>query len=177
MQIHLERVKSIGKRIGLNDDKGFVVAIVLALVIIAAMLVTYYAFFRPAPAGYSTIYLLDAQNKAVDYPQVLVANQNSTFTVPFTVVNNMGWTTQYEVLVKVTNDFTTVPVNTLPVANYTMTLRNGQTWHETATITENQPGSYWVVFELWQYNTNPNVNAYQFNQYANYCVLPIQVVS
>jgi uncharacterized membrane protein len=178
MQIHLERVKSIGKRIGLNDDKGFAVAIILALVIIAALLVGYYVFFKPAPAGYSTIYLLDAHGKAVDYPQVLVANQNSTFTVPFTVVNNMGWTTQYEVLVKVTNDLnTTVPVNVPPVANYTVTLGNGQTWHKTATLTENQPGNYWVVFELWQYNTDPNVMAYQFTSNADYCELPIQVIS
>lgn len=175
MQIHLERVKSIGRKIGLNDDKGYVVAIVLALVIIAALLGGYYAFFKPAPSGYSTIYLLDSQNKAVDYPQVLVANQNSTFTVPFTVVNNMGWTTQYEVLVKITSDLTSVPVDAAPVANYTMTLGNGQTWQKTATITENQPGTYWVVFELWLYN--PSTSAYQFNPYANYCELPIQVIS
>lgn len=175
MQIHLERVKSIGRKIGLNDDKGYVVAIVLALVIIAALLGGYYAFFKPAPSGYSTIYLLDSQNKAVDYPQVLVANQNSTFTVPFTVVNNMGWTTQYEVLVKITSDLTSPPVDAAPVANYTMTLGNGQTWQKTATITENQPGTYWVVFELWLYN--PSTSAYQFNPYANYCELPIQVIS
>lgn len=175
MQIHLERVKGIGRKIGLNDDKGYVVAIVLALVIIAALLGGYYAFFKPAPSGYSTIYLLDSQNKAVDYPQVLVANQNSTFTVPFTVVNNMGWTTQYEVLVKITTDLTSPPVDAAPVANYTMTLGNGQTWQKTATITENQPGTYWVVFELWLYN--PSTSAYQFNPYANYCELPIQVIS
>lgn len=175
MQIHLERVKGIGRKIGLNDDKGYVVAIVLALVIIAALLGGYYAFFKPAPSGYSTIYLLDSQNKAVDYPQVLVANQNSTFTVPFTVVNNMGWTTQYEVLVKITSDLTSPPVDAAPVANYTMTLGNGQTWQKTATITENQPGTYWVVFELWLYN--PSTSAYQFNPYANYCELPIQVIS
>lgn len=175
MQIRLERVKNIGKKIGLNDDKGYVVAILLALIIVAAMLGAYYAFFRPAPSGYSTIYILDGQGKAVNYPQVLVANQNSTFTVPFTVVNKMGWTTQYEVLVKVTSDLTTFPVDTSPAANYTMTLKNGQTWQKTATVTENQPGSYWVVFELWYYN--PSIMAYQFNPAANYCVLPIQVVS
>ena len=72
-------------------------------------------FFRPAPAGYSTIYVLDSQNKAANYPSVLVANQNSTFNVPVTVVNNMGGTVQYEVLVKITNDLTTLPVNTQPI--------------------------------------------------------------
>jgi len=177
MRIQLERAKNIGEKIGLNDDKGYLLAIFLALIIIASLLLGYYVIYKPKHEGYSTIYLLDAQNKAVDYPQVLVANQNSTFTVSFAVVNNMGWTTQYEVLVKITNDLTTVPVDAQPVGNYTMALGNGQTWQKTATITENQPGNYWVVFELWLYNTNPNVMAYQFNPYANYCDLPIQVIS
>jgi uncharacterized membrane protein len=177
MRIQSERVKNIGRKIGLNDERGYAVAIFLALVIVASLLAGYYVLFRPAPAGYSTIYLLDSQNNAVDYPQVLVANQNSTFSVPVTVVNNMGYTMKYEVLVKITNELTTVPVNTQPVATYQMTLENGQTWQKTATITENQVGNYWVVFELWYYNSDPNVMAYQLNPSANYCVLPIQVVS
>ena len=177
MQIQLERVKNIGRKIALNDDKGYAVAIFLAVVIISALLVGYYVLFRPAPAGYSTIYVLDSQNNAVDYPQLLVANQNSTFSVPVSVVNNMGYTVKYQVLVKITSELTTVPVNTQPVATYQMTLGSGQTWQKTATITENQVGNYWVVFELWHYNSDPSVMAYQFNPRANYCVLPIQVVS
>jgi len=177
MLIQLERVKSIGEKIGLNDDKGYLVAIALALIIIASMLVGYYVIYKPTPKGYSTIYLLDSQNKAENYPQLLVADRNSTFTVSFAVVNNMGWTTQYEVLVKITDDLTVVPVNTVAIANYTYALGNGQTWQKTVTITENQPGNYWVVFELWLYNPDPNVMAYQFGSYANYCDLPIQVVS
>ena len=177
MRIRLERAKNIGRTIGLNDEKGYAIAIFLALIIVASLLAGYYVFFRPAPAGYSTIYLLDSQNNAVDYPQVLVANQNSTFSVPVTVVNNMGYTMKYEVLVKITNELTTVPVNTQPIATYQMTLENGQSWQKTATITENQVGNYWVVFELWYYNSEPNVMAYQLNPNANYCVLPIQVVS
>jgi len=177
MRIHLERVKSIGRKIGLDDDKGYVVAIVLALVIVAVLLAGYYVFFRPTPSGYSTIFLLDSQNKAVDYPQLLVTNQNSTFSVPVTVVNNMGYAMKYEVLVKITTELTTVPVNTQPFATYQLTLENGQSWQKTATITENHVGNYWVVFELWYYNSDPNVMAYQFNPNANCCVLPIQVVS
>jgi uncharacterized membrane protein len=177
MRIRLERAKNIGRKIGLNDDKGYAVAIFLALVIVVSLLAGYYVLFRPGPSGYSTIYLLDSRNKAVDYPQLLVAYQNSTFSVPVTVVNNMGYTMKYEVLVKITSQLTTVPVNAQPVATYQMTLGNGQTWQKTATITENQVGNYWVVFELWYYNGNPNVMAYQFSPNADYCVLPIQVVS
>ena len=175
MRIHLERAKNIGRKIGLNDDKGYAVAIFLALVIVVSLLAGYYVLARPGPSGYSTIYLLDSQNNAADYPQLLVANQNSTFNVPVTVVNNMGYTMKYEVLVKITNELTTIPINTQPVATYQMTLENGQTWQKTATITDNQVGNYSVVFELWQYNSNPNVSAYQFSY--DYCVLSIQVVS
>jgi uncharacterized membrane protein len=175
MRIRLERAKSIGEKIGLNDDKGYLVAVALALIIISSLLAGYYLLYKPAPEGYSTIYMLDAHNKAENYPQVLVANQNSTFSVPLSVVNNMGWTVQYQVLVKITTNLDSSPVNVQPTETYNMTLKNGQTWQNSVSVTENQVGSYWVVFELWYYN--PSVMAYQFNPAANYCVLPIQVVS
>ena len=55
MRIQLERAKSIGEKIGLNDDKGYLVAIALALIIIASLLAGYYLLYKPTPAGYSTI--------------------------------------------------------------------------------------------------------------------------
>ncbi len=55
-----------------------------------------------------------------------------------------------------------------------MTLANGQTWQKSVTVTENQVGSYWVVFELYTYNSADG-GTYQFTY--DYCVLPIQVVS
>ena len=173
MRIQLERAKNIGEKIGINDDKGYLVAIALALIIIASLLAGYYLLYKPAPEGYSTIYLLDSQNKAVNYPQVLVTNQNNTFNVPVTVVNNMGWTVQYQVLVKITNNLDSSPVNVQPTGTYNMTLKKGQSWEKSVTVTENQVGSYWVVFELYKFN--PDGGAYQFTY--DYCVLPIQVIS
>ncbi|MGA2681201.1 MAG: DUF1616 domain-containing protein [Candidatus Bathyarchaeia archaeon] len=173
MRIQLERAKNIGEKIGINDDKGYIVAIALALIIIASLLAGYYLLYKPAPEGYSTIYLLDSQNKAVDYPQILIANQNSTFSAPLTVVNNVGWTVQYQVLVKITNNLNSSPVNVQPTGTYDMTLKNGQSWEKSITVTENQVGSYWVVFELYKFN--PDGGAYQFTY--DYCVLPIQVIN
>jgi uncharacterized membrane protein len=166
-------MKNFGRKIGLNDEKGYAFAIFLALIIISALLIGYFVFFRPAPSGYSTIYLLDSQNKAINYPQLLVANQNSTFNVWVNVDNNMRGTVQYQVLVKITSDLTTFPVNTQPTEVYNMTLGNGQSWQKSVTVTENQVGSYSVVFELWQYNQDSR--AYQFTY--DYCKLPIQVIS
>ena len=177
MQIRLENFKKAGGKICLNDEKGYVIAVLLALIIISAVAVSYFVFFRPAPSGYSTIYLLDSQNKAVNYPEVLVANYNSTFNVSVTVVNNMGDTVRYQVLVKITPDLTSLPVNAAPIDTYDMTLGNGQSGQRLVTITENQVGSYSVVFELWQYNSA--IGAYQFtnNNVQDDCVLNIQVIS
>jgi len=171
MQIQLESVKKIGRKIGINDEKGYSAAIFLALIIISAVAVSYFVFFRPRPSGYSTIYVLDSQNQAVNYPSVLVANQNSTFTVPVTVVNNMGGTAQYEVMEKITNSLTTYPVNVQPTAVFNLSLNNGKSWQKSVTVTENQVGSYSVVFELWQNSGE----AYQFTN--DLCILNIQVIS
>ena len=42
MQRLLERAKSIGRKIGLNDEKGYIVAIFLALIIVSALVAGYY---------------------------------------------------------------------------------------------------------------------------------------
>ena len=90
MRIRLESVKRIGSKIGLNEEKGYAVAIFLALIIVSATVIGYYVVFRPQAEPYNTIYLLDANKKAVDYPEVLVANQNSTFNVYVNVENHMA---------------------------------------------------------------------------------------
>jgi uncharacterized membrane protein len=177
MQICLENFKKIGRKISLNDDKGYAVAIFLVLIIVSALTVGYFVVSGSQPSGYSTIYLLDSQGKAVNYPDVLVANQNSTFIVPVAVENHMGGAVHYSVLVKITDKPSSFPVDVLPSETYNMTLGNGQSWQNSATVTENQVGSYSVVFELWQYN--PDSGTYQFknNNVENYCVLNIQVVN
>jgi len=177
MRICLDTFRKIGRKISFNDEKGYAIAVFLTLIIVSALVLSYFAFFRSTPAGYSTIYLLDSQNKAVNYPDVLVANQNSTFTVTVAVENHMGGTVHYQVLVKITNDITSLPVDTQPIEEYNITLNNGQSWQKSATVTENQVGSYSVVFELWQYN--PVSGTYQFsnNKVEDFCVLNIQVVS
>ena len=86
----LESVKRIGRKIGLDDEKGYAVAIFLALIIVSAIVAGYYVVFRPQAEPYNTIYLLDANRKADDYPEVLVANQNSTFIVYVNVENHMA---------------------------------------------------------------------------------------
>ena len=47
MRIRLESAKRIGRKIGLNEEKGFAVAIFLALLIVSATVVGYYVWLRP----------------------------------------------------------------------------------------------------------------------------------
>jgi len=173
MQIRLDSVKKIGRKIGLNDEKGYAVAIFLGLIIVSALAAAYYLTNRPQPVGYNTIYLLDSQKKAGDYPVTLVANQNSTFNVWIGVVNNMGGSGNqtYQVLVKITQNLLNYPVETQPIQTYNISLANAATWLTQSKITQNQIGNYSVVFELWQQTGG----TYQFTH--DYTVLNIQVIS
>lgn len=173
MPTRLESVKKIGRKIGINDDKGYAVAIILALIIISSVVAGYYLVLKPQAEPYNTMYLLDSQKKAVNYPVVLVANQNSTFNVYVGVVNHMGENENYQVQMKIAKNLSTFPVDAHANQTYDVNnLENGKTWETMATITQNQLGTYSVVFELYQQNSEGTYD-YAFN----YCVLNIQVIN
>ena len=174
MQIQLESAKRLGKKLGLNEEKGFAVAIFLALLIVSVAVLSYFVWFRPLAEPYNTIYLLDSNKKALDYPETLVVNQNSTFNVYVDVVNHLGYPTSYQVQMKITKNLSTFPVDVpaSQVFEINSLEGNGQTKENTATITENTVGGYSVVFELWQQNL---AGTYEFTH--NYCVLNIQVTN
>jgi uncharacterized membrane protein len=169
MRIQFDSVKKIGRKIGLNEEKGFAVAIFLALIIVSATVIGYYVLIRPQAEPYNTIFLLDAQKKAFDFPGTLVANQNSTFSVYVNVVNHMGGTDSqtYQVQVKISPNLS----GTQPSKAYDLSLRDGETWQDSVSITLNQVGSYSVVFELWQIKDGV------LQLTPNSCVLNISVIS
>jgi uncharacterized membrane protein len=175
MQKRFGSVIAIGRKIGLNDDYGYAVAIFLALLIVLATVIGYYAFLAPPAEPYNTIYLLDANKKAVDYPEVLVANQNSTFNVYVNVENHMTKSANYTVKVKIVENLPAIfPIDTEPTQVYeTGSLSHSEKpWQTAATVTENTIGSYSVVFELWLHQDNDTL---LFTQ--NLCVLKIKVVN
>ena len=163
---------SIGRKIGLDDEKGYAVAIFLVLIIVSALVASYYLVFNKPPAGYNTIYLLDAQKQAVNYPVTLVSNQNSTFNLWVGVVNNMGGDQTYRVLVKITSNLSGFPVDIQQTQTYDLSLKNTATWQTESTITLNQVGNYWVVFELWHQNS---AGTYDFTN--DEAALNVQVTS
>jgi uncharacterized membrane protein len=169
----LERVINIGRKIGLNDEKGYAIAVFLLLVLVSAFTVGYFILCPSTQPAYNTIYLLDSQHKAADYPITLVAGQNSTFSVYVHVENHVNKPETYQMQTKITPYLTNVPVDTTALNTTVISLNDGQSWQSLQTITENQPGSYSVVFELW--GLNPSTIQYEFTY--NYCVLNIQIVS
>jgi uncharacterized membrane protein len=158
----------------LSDDKGFVVAIVVALFIVSFLLLSYYFVNRPIPEGFSNISLLDTNHKAANYPETLVLNQNNTFSVYVNVDNHMGKSEKYQVLVKVTKNIDILPVNATAIGTYEKTLSNGETWSTLSTVTLNDTGNYSVIFELYIYN--PDTSAYRFDNY-NVAVLNVNVIN
>jgi uncharacterized membrane protein len=169
MRIQFDSVKRIGRKIGLNEDKGFAVAIFLALIIVSATILGYYVLIRPQAEPYNTIFLLDAQKKAFDYPGTLVANPNATFTVYVNVVDHMGGSSiqTYQVQEKISSSAS----GELQEKTYNFNLKDGQTWQDSASITLSQVGSYSVTFELWQNKDGAMVLT------PNSCVLNISVTN
>jgi uncharacterized membrane protein len=165
------------KRLGLGENgDGYVLAVAVALLIASILLVGYYVTMKPPSNATMTMYLLDSQGKASNYPDILIIGQNNTFDVQVGVENHMGGpnATTCEILVKIVNGSpfsypVDVPANaTYPVAgNPIEKLKDGQTWNQPVSVTINDPGAYSVVFELW---TNSQFSGY-------YCELNLKVTT
>lgn len=175
MRKRLGSVMGIGKRIGLDDENGHAIPVFLALVVVAAVVAGLYFFVIAPPQAepYNTMYLLDSQKQANNFPEVLIANQNSTFSIYVDVTNHMNKDQDYQVKTKIAKNFivSSQGVAGELVNTYDFTLANGETYEKAVTVTENTVGSYTVVFELWQLDGSN----YMFTQ--NYCVLNIKVIN
>lgn len=150
MKMKSATLKKIGDALNTGDDKGVIIAVAVSLVIIISVVTGYYAYhvIYEKPEGYTEIYVLDAQGKAVDYPETLVVNQNYTFNV--WIENHMGKTLSSQVQLKVTNETIPLfPVETAAINTYAKTLANGEKWETQATVTLHETGSHSIIFELW----------------------------
>lgn len=174
MKVNSETEKKLGENLKLNN-KGYKIAIAIVLICVFSLLIGYYFVSRLPPEGYTTIDVLNyQQKKAVDYPELLVINQNNTFNIWVEVENHMGTQQSFQVLQKiVSNPILSFPVETNAEESYTRTLENGEVWEIPATVSINETGSYSVIFELWIYDAK--AEAFKFTY--NFCVLPIDVVN
>ena len=142
-----------------SEKSGYVVAVAIALLIASVMLAAYYVALRPTPEGYMTIYLLDSQRKAENYPERLTLGVNSTFSIYVDVENHMvnaegqGIAQDCTVKVKVVQGknptFPVPDADAVSVQPFNSTLAYGDTWEETVTVSLDQAGEFMVAFELW----------------------------
>jgi uncharacterized membrane protein len=167
-------MRKLGRSLKLNDDTGYTIAVVLALIVVSSLLMGYYLVSRLPPEGYSSIYTLDVQQKkAIDYPELLVINENNTFNVWVGVENHMGKSQSFEVLQKVIKDTVpTFPIDAEIRSRHEATVENGETWETLMSVSINEPGSYMVIFELW--TRDETTTTFEFTY--NYCVLKVDVV-
>lgn len=174
MKTHSETNGKLGKMPSLINNKGHTIAIALALIIVSSLLIGYYLVLLSPPEGYSTIYILDyPEKKAIDYPEILVLNENNTFNVWIVVENRVGTTKSFEVLQKVIGDtLPSFPVETEAENSYAQTIANGEVWETLATVSIDESGSHSVIFELWIYDDETGALEFSYN----YCVLNIEVV-
>jgi uncharacterized membrane protein len=158
-----------------NNKNAYAVSVVIALLLVSILLATYYIALRPPPDRYATIYLLDAHKTGGDYPELLVANQNSTFSVYVEVENHMGRTlNDTQVQMKITGDENLAfPINVNATQTFNGTIKDGVTWENIATVSLNQPGDHIVAFELWISNEKTGVSEFS----GEYCVLNVKVIA
>lgn len=148
----MKTLKKIGDALNTGDEKGIIAAVAVALIVVAGVVAGYYILYHPTPEGYTTIYLLDANGQALDYPDTLIVSQNYTLNV--WVENHLGQAQAFEVQLKITNESTSLfPVESAPINTYKKTLANGEAWETQATITLHETGSPSIIFELWQDDT------------------------
>ena len=167
-------LKKVSDTLGLGENKGYAIAVFIALVFAAAVVTGYYLATRGPPEGYSTIYLLDSKG-TLDFPETVVIGENNTgFNVQIAVENHLGKTLPFEVRLKITQQAVpTFPAEVEPQSVYTLNLENGGRWKAPATVTIKEPGNYMVVFELWVRNEASG----EFEFTGNACVLNLEAVN
>ena len=143
-----------------DEEKTITVTILAAIIILAGLLV--YISLTPAPQEpFVSLYLLDSEKKAENYPKLLVLGENNTFLLWVGVENFMGRIEYSCVLVKVDDGMGHVDPSPIePVKCFEKVLLNKETWEFPMTMTINQSGKHRIIFELWLFNELENVFSY-----------------
>ena len=131
----------------IDEEKMILVAVLSALIIIAGLLV--YVSLTPAPQeGFVSIYILNLEKKAYNYPELLVLSKNNTFGLWVGVENGMNRIEYGIVQVKIAN--ASQPEET--AFSFERILLNREIWEIPLTMTLNKTGVYRITFELWLYD-------------------------
>ena len=167
----MEALKKLARSLNLDNNTGYAVSVLIALAVVSFFVGGYYVLLKPPEKGYMIISLLDSQKQAVDYPELLIINQNNTFNVFVEVENHRNTSQSCTVLLKMTNEMIhKLPFTADPNATYSKILGKGESWEIPSTITMSKIGNYSVIFELW---LNDAAGEPQFSE--NACILNVEV--
>jgi uncharacterized membrane protein len=136
----------------IDEEKMILVAVLSAIIIIAGLLV--YVSLTPAPQeNFASIYILNSEKKAYDYPELLILGKNNTFSLWVGVENSMNRIEYGAVKVKIAN--LSAPQGQQQggtVFSFERILLNKETWEIPIVMSLNKTGEYKMIFELWIYN-------------------------
>jgi uncharacterized membrane protein len=166
--------KDNNQMITLNFEKisiKKIAAIVTALIIICNVITVAVIIYAPRSPGHHEMYLLGTQSQAVNGPQILVINQNNTFSKQIVVVNNNPKPCDYQVQVKIVRDTFSFPINAPAYKTYEFSLDPKQSWSDQVPISINEKGNHSIVFELYAEKDGD----YKFTK--NYLVIHVEVVT
>jgi len=154
-----------------DEEKAIAVAVLSAIIILAGLLV--YMSLTPAPKEpFVSLYVLDSEKKAENYPHLLVMGENNTFLLWVGVENFMGRIEHSSVLIKLDDGTGHVDPSPLePVYRFEKVLLNKETWEFPTTITINQTGQHRIIFELWLFDELDNVFSY-----SDWCNIRLDVI-
>lgn len=156
----IQSSKEIAAEKSASEDKIVIVAVLAALIVVSGLLI-YVSLTPPIPENFTSVYILNSEGKAEDYPELLVLGRNNTFSLRVAVENFMGRVEHGSVYVKVANGTDlggTLPEET--IMNFERILVNQETWEFPVTLTLDEIGFYRVTFELWLYDELESVFAY-----------------
>jgi uncharacterized membrane protein len=145
--------------------------IVTALIITCSAITAAVIIYAPRSPGHHEMYLLDTQNQTANRSQILVINQNNTFSKQIVVVNNNPKPCNYQIQVKIVRDTFSFPINAPAYKTYEFTLDPKQSWSDQVSISINEKGNHSIVFELYAEKDGD----YQFTK--NYLVIHVEVVA
>lgn len=154
------------------EKSNYALSITIALVLALALLIySYIAFMKPNE--FISLYVLDWQKEAKDYPELLVIGENNTCRLWVVVENHMERSVSCKVLLKITNSpIQSIPLPTEGKESYVRVIDKGEKWENPIEVLFNETGDFYMIFELWIWNEKTG----EFEFSDNFCVLNLKVI-
>ncbi|MGD6810154.1 MAG: DUF1616 domain-containing protein [Candidatus Bathyarchaeia archaeon] len=157
----------------LKLQKSYLAAVAIALIVVSCVVAGYFIVYAAQPSGYHEMYLLDAQNQAANYPQIIDLSQNSTFNQTVYVINHMNTKQSYSLQLDIYEETAYVPGDhSVQLKAFLFDLGPGESWSTQAPIHIYRPGTYSVTFKLVTLDEQKNPT-----DTNNYCILHIDAVA